>query len=139
MPRVADFIKRRPVTTQPGVSIRVVADIMVKNNVGSVVLVDNSGKPVGIVTERDVVRALARGLSADDAVDKIATTEGLVTARWDEDIYEALRKMRGRGVRHLIIVGEDGSLIGVLSMRDLLEDMALKHLGERVWWPPPED
>ncbi|MGC8584053.1 MAG: CBS domain-containing protein [Thermoproteus sp.] len=138
MPKVIDLVKRRPVTARPEDSVGDVVRLMAENNIGSVVLVDGAGRPVGIVTERDVVRGLARGAGLQDAVRSIATMGDLVSARADEDIYAALRKMRGRGIRHLVVVDDSGVLVGVISMRDLLEDPALKHLGEKTWWPPED-
>ncbi len=137
--KVADLIKKAPVTAKPSDKIIDVVKLMAQNNVGSVVLVDDVGRPMGIVTERDLVRGLARGVKLDDPVHAIATMDGLVMAAPGEDLYEALKKMRSRGIRHLIVVDDRGVLRGVVSMRDLMEDYALKRLGERAWWPPPED
>ncbi|KUO85135.1 MAG: CBS domain-containing protein [Thermoproteus sp.] len=139
MSSVGDLIKRSPVVASPADPIIKAVRLMADNNVGSAVLVDGSGRPVGIVTERDVIRGLARGARLEDPVESIATMGSLVTAGVKEDVYSALRKMRNRGIRHLVVVDEAGALRGVISMRDLLEDFVIKRLGERVWWPPPED
>jgi len=73
---------------------------------------------VGIITERDVVAAIADG--ADPATTKVADymTDRPVTVRPDEDLEVAARRMATLGVRHLPVV-DGGRLVGVLSMRDL--------------------
>jgi CBS domain-containing protein len=74
---------------------------------------------VGIVTERDVIAALADG--ADPATTRVADymTDRPVTVRPDEDLEVAARRMAELGVRHLPVVDGD-QLVGVLSIRDLL-------------------
>jgi CBS domain-containing protein len=74
---------------------------------------------VGIVTERDVVTAIANG--ADPATTRVADymTQHPVTVGPDEDVQVAARRMAELGVRHLPVV-DRGQLVGVLSMRDLL-------------------
>lgn len=136
---LGQFVKRSPLTARPETPLREIVRLMAENNVGSVVLVDDANKPVGIITERDVVKALARGLTLDDQASRAGTMGGLVTAQPSEDAYVALKRMRERRIRHLVLVNNDGTLAGVISIRDLLEDVALKYLGDKVWWPPPED
>jgi CBS domain-containing protein len=74
---------------------------------------------VGIITERDVVAAIADG--ADPATTRVADymTDRPVTVGSDEDVQVAARRMAELGVRHLPVV-DGGRLVGVLSMRDLL-------------------
>ncbi|CCC81751.1 CBS domain-containing protein [Thermoproteus tenax] len=136
---LGQFVKRSPLTARPETPLREIVRLMAENNVGSVVLVDDANKPVGIITERDVVKALARGLTLDDQASRAGTMGDLVTAQPSEDAYVALKRMRERRIRHLVLVNNDGTLAGVISIRDLLEDVALKYLGDKVWWPPPED
>ncbi len=82
---------------------------------------------------------MGRGLE-EKAVDVgTRAPPSLMTARPSEDVYDVLRRMRARGIRHVLITDEAGKLVGVVSIRDLIEDKALRNLGERVWYPPPED
>ncbi|MEM1572309.1 MAG: CBS domain-containing protein [Pyrobaculum sp.] len=138
MSKVREYIKGPPITVGPDASAEEVARIMAEKNVGSVVVVDAAGRPIAIVTERDLVRAIAARRLNAKAIE-LGTRGNLLTAYPEDDVYEVLKKMRERRVRHLIVVDKDGLLRGVISIRDLLEDQALKALGEKVWWPPPED
>ncbi|MEL9990648.1 MAG: CBS domain-containing protein [Thermoproteus sp.] len=138
MSHVGDYIKGPPVTLGRDATAQQAAELMAERNIGSVVIVDEEGRPLGIITERDIVRAAARGALGAKALE-VGTSGNLLTASRNDDIYEALRKMRERRVRHLIVVDEKGRAVGVISIRDLLEDRALRSLGDRVWWPPPEE
>ena len=116
-----------------------VVKIMATHNVGLVAVVDEAGRPLGVVSERDVVRALARCVQLSAKAIEVGTRENLLTAKADEDIYSVVKKMRERGTRHILVVDDARKLVGAVSIRDLVEDRALKSIGDRVWWPPPEE
>jgi CBS domain-containing protein len=82
---------------------------------------------------------LARGVQLSAKAIEVGTRENLLTAKAEDDIYTAIKKMRERGTRHILVVDDAGKLVGVVSIRDLVEDRALKAIGDRVWWPPPEE
>lgn len=133
MPRVGDLIKRAPVSVKPNATLRDVARILTENNIGIVVVVDDTGKPLGVVSERDIVKALAKGASLDDRALDYGTRGNLLTISRDGEPQEAIKRMRDRGTRHILVLNPDGSLAGVLSIRDLLEDQVLKVVGDRYW------
>jgi CBS domain-containing protein len=91
---------------------------MHKHRVGSAVVQDGE-LLAGIITERDVLRAVANAVDADgDAVSEHMSPE-VVTAGPDWDVAEAASAMIKHRVRHLVVY-EGGQLLGVLSVRDLL-------------------
>ncbi|MGC8614203.1 MAG: CBS domain-containing protein [Conexivisphaera sp.] len=96
--------------------------------VGSVVIVDESGRPIGIVTERDIVYACAKGLAATAPAWTIMT-EDPITIRETALVVEAIGKMREADIRHLPVVDKDGKLVGILSFRDLMDVAALLMSG----------
>ena len=103
------------------------ARLMREHHVGSLVVTEDSDgrKPVGIVTDRDmVVEVLAAGL--DYRTLKVAEIMGakLVTASEDDDCLETLKVMRGRGLRRIPVVKADGALAGIVTIDDLLEIVA---------------
>ncbi|MFN3805040.1 MAG: CBS domain-containing protein [Pyrobaculum sp.] len=137
--RVRDFLKKPPVALHAEATVEEAVAQMAAHNIGAVVIVDTEGRPLGIITERDVLRAIAKKTPLTAKALEVGTARDLVVAKMDDDIYEAMEKMRERKVRHLIVVDDLGKVAGVLSIRDLLEDRALKSLGDRVWWPKPEE
>jgi CBS domain-containing protein len=139
MDKVEAFVKRPPLTVTQEATLLDVVKIMATHNVGLVAVVDEAGRPLGVVSERDVIRALARGVQLSAKAIEVGTRGNLLTAKADDDIYSAIKKMRERGTRHILVVDDAGKLVGVVSIRDLVEDRALKSIGDRVWWPPPEE
>jgi CBS domain-containing protein len=139
MDKVGAFIKRPPLTATQEATLLDVVKIMATHNVGLVAVVDEAGRPLGVVSERDVIRALARGVQLSAKAIDVGTRGNLLTAKAEDDIYSVIKKMRERGTRHILVVDDAGKLVGVVSIRDLVEDRALKSIGDRVWWPPPEE
>jgi CBS domain-containing protein len=139
MDKVGAFIKRQPLTVTQEATLLDVVKIIATHNVGLVAVVDEAGRPLGVVSERDVIRALARGVQLSAKAIEVGTRGNLLTAKADDDIYSAIKKMRERGTRHILVVDDAGKLVGVVSIRDLVEDRALKSIGDRVWRPPPEE
>lgn len=96
---------------------------MVERNVAALVVVDDGGKLAGIVTERDMTRrVLAKGLDAKATPVRDIMTKDPDTLAPDDSALEALELMRTRRYRHLP-VAEDGTVVGMVSIRDLYETM----------------
>jgi CBS domain-containing protein len=116
---IGPLTTRAVLTVNEEDTLRDAAVGMVERGVGSaVVLVDR--KPVGIVTDRDVMRAYAQGVDgpARNVADYLSRR--LLTAPATMSVREAAQIMRDRGFRHLVVVDDDGALVGVFSMRDLV-------------------
>jgi CBS domain-containing protein len=139
MDKAGAFVKRPPLTVTQEATLLDVVKIMATHNIGLVAVVDEVGRPLGVVSERERVRALARGVQLSAKAIEVGTRENLLTAKAEDDIYSAIKKMRERGTRHILVVDDAGKLVGVVPIRDLIEDRALKRIGDRVWWPPPEE
>jgi CBS domain-containing protein len=116
---LSELISREPVVCEPETPLRDVIKLMRANDVGSVIVLDG-GRVVGIFTERDLVRALDDGASLEDPVRKYMTRDPIV-AHPEESVESALSKMLVHGIRHLPVVTGDGKLVGVVSIRDLVE------------------
>ncbi len=105
------------VTESPQDSIRAAAERMWRQQTGSLVITDD-GRLAGIITERDLLRAVAFGADPDKTtVDDAMTTE-VYTVSPDMPLQDAAREMATRWIRHLPVV-EAGKLLGVVSMRDV--------------------
>jgi CBS domain-containing protein len=91
---------------------------MLRHHVGAVVVVEG-GRPVGILTDRDLaLRLLAAGREAQTPVREVMSGDP-VTARVDEQLDAVAVRMRHHGVRRLPIVDDDGALVGLVSLDDL--------------------
>jgi CBS domain-containing protein len=112
-------------TCEPGRSVKDVVHEMSERGVSSVVVVDDSGEPLGILTERDVLKRIVAADNPDataSAVSEVMTPEP-VTLSVDDSIYSALSVLTRMGVKHLPIVDE-GKAVGMVTMRQLLR---LRH------------
>lgn len=101
-------------------SVQEAARLMAARHVGAAIVVDDSLAVPGIITERDVLGAVAEGRDlATLEVGDIMTFEArTASAAWDLDI--AAEQMVRHGFRHLLVADDRGQLIGVVSMRDIV-------------------
>lgn len=97
----------------------------------SALLVTERGRPVGIFTERDVLRCYlgAGGKSFAEIPLREAMTTNLVVAELDDDLADVMAVMTDRNIRHLPVV-EKGALIGMLSVRDVIQSQVQKLTSE---------
>ena len=133
---VGSLLKGGALVLQSNATLQETVRIMAERNVGLLPMVDDEGRPLAVISERDVIRALAAGASLDDLALAAARRGPLITVTPDVDVHEALVKMRRGGVRHLLVVDEEGRLVGVVSIRDFMRDEVLAYLGFKAWQPP---
>ena len=114
------MMKRDLVTARPGDQLFNVVSLMYKAGVGSVVVVDEANRPIGIFTERDLVRAVAEGIPMNMPISHIMT-KNVIVAKTEESLTTAAHKMLDHGIRHLPVVDEDGRLVGIISIRDVVK------------------
>ncbi|HVW32764.1 MAG TPA: glucose-6-phosphate dehydrogenase, partial [Acidimicrobiia bacterium] len=105
--RIGDIMTRAVYTVTGDVCVADVAKAMAKGRFGSSVVVDGEHRLVGILTERDVLRAAASGADLTSATAAAWMTPGPATARLDTDIADAAELMGSRGFRHLPVVDDD--------------------------------
>jgi CBS domain-containing protein len=113
--------KATVLTFAPGDRVADAVSVMSERNYGSVVIVDPQHKPIGIVTERDLMRRLLhRRLDIETTtLEQIMTTD-LKTARADDDLLDWLRLMSNERFRHLPVVDDEGVLISMMSQGDFV-------------------
>jgi CBS domain-containing protein len=110
---------RKVITARPGESLAQVATVMEQHNVGAVVVVEQD-RPVGIITDRDLALSTCiRGISPDEHVQNIMTCP-VSTIRQDAGVFNATQQMMEHAVRRVPVVNDDGSLVGLVSLDDLL-------------------
>jgi CBS domain-containing protein len=116
---VRDAMTGKVLTITPGRSLRDAARFMTEHKVGAAVIMDPEQPGPGIVTERDLVRSLGEGQSPDTELVSDHLTSNAVFAEPDWPLEEAADAMARGGFRHLVVV-EDGEVIGIISMRDII-------------------
>ena len=117
---VKDIMSSPVVTLDEDETSNKVATLMDENDLGCVIISNKAGKPVGIITERDlVIRVLAKNLMPDAIKAKEIMTSPLVTITPEATISEAARRMSRLDIRRLGVVYK-GNLVGVISSRDIL-------------------
>ncbi len=125
---IAQICSRGVVIASPDDSLRTVAELMRVHHVGSVIVTrDDAGlcRPLGIITDRDIVLALvAKDVSPDAVSAGDVMSEPLETIDENDEVWTALERMRSRGVRRLPVLGAQGELVGIVSADDLLELVA---------------
>ncbi len=126
--RIGDLAVRDVVTVTPQTTLTECARIMRSQHVGSVVVLDDKGrrdKPSGIVTDRDIViEAVAVALDPATLTAGDVMSQPLATVREDDDILDALAKMREAGVRRLPVLDAAGNLTGLVAIDNVLEALA---------------
>ncbi|MFB6357247.1 MAG: cyclic nucleotide-binding/CBS domain-containing protein [bacterium] len=117
------------VTIDPGNSIRDAAEIMERQNVGCLVVVDNDEKPVGILTDRDLALKVLDDVANIDGVDvRDVMTKDPVTVEKGSNILNLFKIMANNSVRRLPIT-EDGRVINIITFDDMIRLLA-GELGE---------
>jgi CBS domain-containing protein len=117
---VKDIMSSPVVTLAENATSNKVATLMDENDLGCVIVTNKAGKPIGIITERDlVIRVLAKNLMPDAVNAKEIMTSPLVTIQPDATISEAARRMSRLDIRRLGVVYK-GNLVGLISSKDIL-------------------
>jgi CBS domain-containing protein len=119
------FCTRDTVIARREDSIHTAAKLMREHHVGSVVVVEDAldgVKPIGVLTDRDmVVEILALQLDPQKVTVGDVMSAELISAKEADGIWVTLKRMRSEGVRRLPVVNDQGLLLGIVSVDDLLE------------------
>jgi CBS domain-containing protein len=116
--QIHEIMTQSVVTASPDSAVQEVAALMRDRNVGSVVLVDDAGRPVGMVTDRDLtIDALADAAGPETPANRCATTP-VVTGESDMDLDEAAGLMVSHRIRRLPVMDHD-TLVGIVTLDDI--------------------
>ncbi len=119
--KVSDVMTSNVITVKPDETIVDAARKMAENKIGSVVVVDDKGTIIGILTEGDIVRrVVARGLDPSQTPVEAVMTKNPITIFEDADLAAAAELMREKGVGHLPVVNEEGRLVGIITRSDIV-------------------
>lgn len=134
---VQDLRPKDPVVVSPAHTIGRTIAIMQEAREGCVLICDESGKPVGIFTERDVLRRVIGEQMSFDLPIKEAMSTDLATIGANDTAMEAIRLLHARGLRHLPVVSPEGKPVGIVSVRRIME-YVVEHNPRAVYSQPPE-
>jgi CBS domain-containing protein len=120
------FIHAEVETVAPGTTVADAARLMGDRNVGSLI-VEAGGKPIGILTDRDIVmRVVAVGSDAGTVTVEEVMTRHPVTLAEELSLFEALEIMKDEGVRRFPVIDPEGNLSGFFSVDDVLQLLGLQ-------------
>jgi CBS domain-containing protein len=126
--QLTDVMATHVVTVSPATRLGDAARRMVEADVGAAMVVDTDGELAGVITERDLMRCVSEGTDPATPVEQ-RMTRHVLTATPDTAIPEAMALMVDGHFRHLPIVNEDGHVVGIISMRDLMAYTSLRLRG----------
>jgi CBS domain-containing protein len=121
MPTLADVMRAEWIEVAPEDTLGEVAERMTELNMGAVAVLD-FGRLIGILTERDLIKAMAARVHSSEARVREWMTGDPITATVDTDVDEAAQVMVEHGFRHLPVLDEQGRLVGLVSLRRVVAE-----------------
>ena len=122
MKLLRDIAIRHLVTVEPATTLRRVAQVMTGRGVGCAIAVENE-RVAGIITERDILHAVAKEQNVDTTTVADVMTRDVVSGAPGWDLLRAVKTMTDGGFRHLLVM-EMEDPVGIVSLRDLIDTMA---------------
>ncbi|WP_292000551.1 CBS domain-containing protein [Caldivirga sp.] len=139
--KASELITRKsPVVIKVGSPVMDAVRLMAENNVGLVVIVDSpeNKRVLGVISERDVIRALAKGVDVSKAtVEQVGTMGNIVSVKYYDYITTVAQLMNERQVRHVVVVDDNNRVISVISIRDLLREKEVVNALAKIRPHPP--
>ncbi|MBI3336113.1 CBS domain-containing protein [Candidatus Peregrinibacteria bacterium] len=133
-----NILERKVISCTPETPIKEVAELMDKENVGAI-LVLQKGKPQGIITDRDIViRCVVKGLDCTGTAVKEMMTENVETVNVDDGIYDVVQVMKKNKIRRVPVIDSSGKAVGLLSFSDVYQLLA-KEIGDLSVPVAPEE
>ncbi len=115
-----DMLNREVITIAPDAAVSEAAYLMMREDIGSLVVVDNKMFPIGILTDRDlVVSVIAEGMNPDDVSVADVMTPDVIYVEEDTNILDILSTMSEYSIRRMPVT-KDGKLSGIVSVDDLI-------------------
>ena len=121
--RIQEIMTKNPSCVTPDATVREVAQVMSREDVGIVPVVDDQSDKhlLGVVTDRDIaIRCIAEGKDGSCRVRDVMSTDDIATCSENDDIDSVMEAMRTEKVRRIPIVDDRGSLVGIVSQADVV-------------------
>jgi CBS domain-containing protein len=117
------------ITIRPEQAVREAVALLARHNVGALVVIDETGWPAGIISERDIVRAAAGNEQVFSQPVSAVMTRELITVVPQDDLTSVANTMTEKRIRHLPVIDE-GKLVGIVSIGDVVKVQRDQYLGE---------
>lgn len=115
-----EILNRNVITIAPKAAISEAAYLMMREEIGSLVVVDDHRLPIGIITDRDlVISVIAEGKNPDDVIIEDVMAKDLVYVEEDTDLMDILSTLSEYSIRRMPVT-KDGVLTGIISVDDLI-------------------
>ena len=108
------------ITASPSMTVKETIEILYNKHIGCVVSIDDDKKCIGIFTERDAIRLVAKNVDLNQPLGNVMT-KNIITIPEDSSINEVRRIICAHRIRHLPVVNQEGRLVGLLSVRDAVD------------------
>ena len=122
MLKIRDIMCKKVVTAKEDTLIQDAVMLLNERHVGSIIIVNDEQKCMGVFTERDAIRIFAQNVSLDQPLSKVMSSH-IVTISLEASHDEAKRLMLSHNIRHLPVTDETGKLIGLFSLRAFLDEI----------------
>ncbi len=117
------------ITVRPEQSLQEAARLLAEYNIGALVVLNETGQVVGIISERDIIRKSARQADAFSRPVGEVMTKDVITGLTNDDLVSGMHTMTEKRFRHLPIV-EQGELVGIISIGDIVKCQRDQYKGE---------
>lgn len=128
-----DVMTPKPACCSAHTTLDQVAKMMVQNDCGEIPVVDTAERPIGVVTDRDIVcRVVAEGKNPAAYTAETCMSQPVITATLDASVEDVVSTMERHQIRRLLIVDEDGAVAGIISQADVAWTEPEHEVGELV-------
>jgi len=116
---VKDVMNKEVIATKPDVKVKEAVKIMNKLNIGSLVVLNDKNNIIGIMTERDILKSVEKGLDADSTEVKEVMSRDVKVISSDKDLKDAVDMMTKFKIKKLPVV-DDNVLVGIITTEDIM-------------------
>jgi CBS domain-containing protein len=121
---------RRVFTIQPHQSVRDALVLFIEHNIGSLVVVNDVNQPVGMLSERDIIRAAVTNEAIFTSHVGALMSQEVITGMPDADLEAIAHTMTEKRTRHVLILDGEGCLAGIISIGDVVKAQRDRYQGE---------
>jgi CBS domain-containing protein len=128
-----DIMTTDPACCAPSTPVQEIARLMVQRNVGEIPILDESNRPVGVVTDRDIVcRVVARGGTGDGHTAASIMSSPVISVAGSATIEDAMAAMETHQIRRVLVLDDGGCCAGIIAQADIAVGESPRRAGELV-------